>query len=1006
MNKVLQSEKSGISTRQVNYFYSIVRSALLGWAAICLPIQVFSQTGAIDSLETALTKAGHDTIAISIMKDLAEHYYYVDAEKSRIYGERVIALSEKTGYTRGKWDGLNIQGYLHYRNGAYDSAILYFRQGFDLSGDPRYDPQRVFANYWSASSYMGQAKYKEAENFMKKSLELAQQRNLSNDIANGFKGLGMIYYSQGEYRAALAHYLKADSLMRDEISINHGDLLQNIGLIYHVLKNAKPEKEYYLRAREVYRQLGDLYGLSTIELRLGNYEKEYENYKKAETHLLKARDFFEGMNDRQKVGEVINYLGRLYLLTEEYEKAVTYFHEAILILEETSFMVPLCVAYLGLGEAYIETGHPDKAAEALNESRRLSGISHTLPNLAEVLKSLARLYAANGDFKIAYETQLEYQQAADSLAGMRNSEVIHEMEAKYQNERKQREIEKLATASLLKEQKAKTQRNFFFLIIGAVAAAAGALYFMYRIKQKANARLTALDELKSRFFTNISHEFRTPLTLISGPVEERLKNGHLHPGDRIEFEMIKRNSDLLVSLVDQLLDLSKIESGSMQLQAAPGDITNLLRVIASSFGYQAEKKQIAYHVEIPDAQEEAWFDVDAVQKIISNLLSNALKYTPENGVVTFRAALVYGRLEMIFENSGAGIPARELGKVFDRFYQLDGTQYGSGIGLALVKELTELLHGRVRVESAAGKTTFTVVLPLRKEAYAKDELAPAAKEAVAVKEELSPTTPPTEAIEEVMGDEKPLILIIDDNEDVRKFVRSVLEQNYSLIEAAEGASGIALATAQIPDFIISDVMMPGIDGMEVCRRLKTNERTSHIPVILLTAKAGDEHALAGLETGADDYMTKPFNSDMLKVRIRKLIDLRKKLHTRYSQEVVLKPKEISLTPTDVKFLEKVQQVIDLKLPDSAFTAEVFSREMGMSRMHLHRKLKGLTGLSANAFIRAERLKLAANMLRTSGVNVSEIGYAVGFSDPSYFAKCFKEFHQCTPTEFADRREYT
>jgi len=355
----------------------------------------------------------------------------------------------------------------------------------------------------------------------------------------------------------------------------------------------------------------------------------------------------------------------------------------------------------------------------------------------------------------------------------------------------------------------------------------------------------------------------------------------------------------------------------------------------------------------------------------------------------------------------------EQDKVFERFYQLNENKQGVGIGLALVKELVNLHKGKITVESIPNEwTTFKVIIPIHKEVFNEKEI----EDKVAIRstdeeminlEDLDETSK-VDMVTDTSKDsdsqqdlDNPILLIVDDNADIRTYMSTIFKDIYTILTAKNGQEGIDLAIAHIPDIIISDIMMPVKNGIELCNTIKVDERTSHIPIILLTAKAGEENEIEGIKTGADDYVTKPFNEELLQLRVEKLIEGRKKLQERYSQEVILKPKDIAITSVDEQFLQRLQKVLDDKLVESSFSIENFSQAVGMSRMQLHRKLKALTGLSATEFIRSQRLKLAAQLLKKSEINVSQVGYSVGFNDHAYFSKCFKEMYHCTPTEYAN-----
>ncbi|MGB5437990.1 MAG: ATP-binding protein, partial [Maribacter sp.] len=528
------------------------------------------------------------------------------------------------------------------------------------------------------------------------------------------------------------------------------------------------------------------------------------------------------------------------------------------------------------------------------------------------------------------------------------------------------------------------------------------IFTLFRNRTKRNNKLRELDALKSNFFTNITHEFRTPLTLISSPIQEILADPDLSPEKRSHFEMASRNTERLLSLVDQLLDLSKIDSGNRTLQLEKGKITQLIAAWSDSFSYLAKQKAISLDIAIKDKETEVWFDKDALEKIVVNLLGNAIKYTPTKGQIKVKASIENNFLKLHVKNTGQGLTKDEIDNIFNRFHQTNEQNEGAGIGLSLVKELTALHGGSISVKSVKDTwTSFDVTMCTDKSQFKNAVLKnPSAFQKKIPSMVLNPNID-TES-EPPIDNGMPLLLIVEDNADVRLLLSDTFKPNFQVITAKNGAEGIELALEHIPDLIVSDVMMPIKDGVELTKTLKEDERSSHIPIVLLTAKAGDDNELIGLHVGADDYITKPFNKKLLLSKVNSLISLRKKLQLRYSQEVVLRPKDIAISSVDERFLEKVQRVLDENLIESSFNSEAFSKAVHMSRMQLHRKLKALTGLTTSEFVRSQRLKLATHLLKQSQINISEVGYAVGFNDHAYFTKCFRETYQCTPSEFVKK----
>ncbi len=512
--------------------------------------------------------------------------------------------------------------------------------------------------------------------------------------------------------------------------------------------------------------------------------------------------------------------------------------------------------------------------------------------------------------------------------------------------------------------------------------------FVQQQEQAEADRLRELDELKNRLYTNITHEFRTPLTVIMGMAEE------------IEAPKVKRlihrNSNNLLRLINQILDLSKLESGKTSLNLTQADIITYLQYLTESFLSAAETKHIrlSFYPEVPQLVMD--FDEEKIQQIVYNLLSNAIKFTPENGTIIFHAKLLeepeQSMLQLKIQDSGSGIPSEHLAYIFDRFYQVENTnnpnQGGTGIGLALTKELVEYMGGTITVSSQEKQgSLFTVLLPIQKvNALKKGEwkLAPVLDTATAVDE--PPKSPH-------YSSDKPLLLIIEDNADVIEYIETILEKSYEIKSVRNGQAGIDAALEVIPDIIISDIMMPVKNGFEVCKFLKTDQRTSHIPIILLTAKTAKEEQLRGLQHGADAFLTKPFHKEELLIRLEKLVELRKKLQSSYLNDAQPTP----LSKED-EFLQRLRQVITDKLDDSDLSVNDLCRAVKLSHAHLYRKLRALTNQTPVQFIRYIRLQKAKDLLENSDKNISEIAYTVGFADPNYFSRIYHKEMGITPSE--------
>jgi signal transduction histidine kinase/ligand-binding sensor domain-containing protein/DNA-binding NarL/FixJ family response regulator len=526
-------------------------------------------------------------------------------------------------------------------------------------------------------------------------------------------------------------------------------------------------------------------------------------------------------------------------------------------------------------------------------------------------------------------------------------------------------------------------------------------------------KLAELDHLKSRFFANISHEFRTPLTLILGPVGRLKKKMDDHESLQ-DLDIMQRNARRLQKLINQLLNLSRLEAGRMELKAREENIAGLCRMYMQSFESLARQKNIELIFESDREEMLLFVDREMLEDILSNLLSNAFKFTPAGGRIRVSVKELEQEVAIIVEDTGTGIQPERLPRIFDRFYQADDAfskqAEGTGIGLALVQELVRLHRGKTKVESEPGKgTRFSVFFRKGTQHLEPGEIVsgPATLAGI-TQEETGDEEPflPQENGKQSAGAKKklPLVLVVEDNADLRTYIRSYLDTGNRILEAAEGQAGYDTALQTIPDLVITDVMMPGMDGMELCRKLKTDERTSHIPVIMLTALASLENRLEGLETGADDFITKPFEPQELSVRVNNLILQRQRLREKHWRDFELLGRlpGAAAVSLEQQFLQKARKIVEENLSDPGFGVTEFSQAMNLSRVQLHRKLKGLINQPASIFIRTIRLMKAEEMLAAKSGNVSQVAYEVGFNNLSWFAECFRQQFGVLPSDYAGR----
>ena len=536
--------------------------------------------------------------------------------------------------------------------------------------------------------------------------------------------------------------------------------------------------------------------------------------------------------------------------------------------------------------------------------------------------------------------------------------------------------------------------------------------------KRLNEEVLELTHSRLVFFTNISHELRTPLTLIADPVEMLLEDAGIKGKSRELLKMVQRNALALQQLVSNILDFRKIQNGKMELKLYRFDIVKTLTMWVGDFQLTAERKQIRLHLDVDDLKgsHEMIADQEKISRIVFNLLSNALKYTPAGGEIFVSLKDEGANLRLDVRDTGKGISQDEADKIFERFFQAKGSASGTGIGLALVKSFVELHHGEARVESEPGKgSDFIVVIPREQEGDSQvihndvdivdnsvNASASTGKNIVdeSVLQYIDDGDRSRGKVQQLVNENtnRPTVLVIDDNTDIRQYERTLLQDEYVVLEAADGKEGLAVALKEVPDLVICDVMMPVMDGLEFTKQLKTNTATSHIPVIMLTAKNLEEHRAEGYEHGADSYITKPFHSKVLLARIENLLRQRQLLKNLYqgSKEAEKEISEAHLEDRDKQFLKQLQAIIQKNLSDSEFGVEDMGQQIGLSRVQLYRKVKAMTGSSVVDLLRKARLAKARRLLETRSMSVSEVAYEVGFSAPSYFTKCFKDEYGMLP----------
>ena len=957
----------------------------------------------VDSLKRTLSLTQVDSIKIKTLHKLFEEYQKDSLSLAEKIILNAIALSERANERKFQAIGYNLYGSFLRAQSREDSAIVVLNKSLQITEDKNFPVQRSDAlvnigyNYWQKGDFEKAAEYQ----YM--NLKLARDIGDSMRVGNSYIGLGGILSQQGEYTMAMKYYtLASERFLESEDLRAYRVAISNIGYIQRSLENYDSAISYFKKSDSISGIIDDISGKASANYNLSVVYKNTGQLDSALLYNLRGRELYEKLGSRKRISYCYFTLGEIHRKKEDFDQALEAYQESLKLSRAIDDSVQIGYSNMAVADMYDALENSEQSIIHLDNAKTVAQRMQLDILAMDVHERLAERQAKSGDFKGAYGNLLRFAELKDSLYTKEKRELGSEIEAKYQNDQKSKEIALLASekeVQALQINKRVNERNAIIAFAILAFLLAGLLYNQYRIKQKSNKELRELDQLKSNFFANISHEFRTPLTLIKGPIEQLEQNPD-EKLDREDVKMIRRNTNKVLTLVNQLLDLSRIDQGKLQLKPTEGDVYKCLRTAAFSFNSHAAQRNMDYRVEIPNEVLWTTFDRDKLEKVVYNLLSNAFKFSEDGELVALAVSYMNGELEIQVSDSGRGISKEKLPFIFDRFFQVDSSatkdREGSGIGLSLSKDLVELMDGTITVSSEEGKGTyFTFQIPLE-----KIETREATGQKVGMKADVSISKSTAFELPKTDVRDLPQILLVEDNEDMRQFIKSQLLPYYRILEAKNGEQGLKMATTKMPDLLITDLMMPKMDGVELCKKMKTSIETSHIPIIMLTARAGVENKIEGLETGADEYLTKPFNEKELSVRVRNLLEQRRRLREYFGKDQLsVDPAKITINSLDQKFLEQVLDLLEKKHSDPNFGVRQMQEALAISKTHLHSKLKALTNESPGELIRNFRLKQAAQLLSQKADTVSQIAYQVGFNNLSYFAKCFKELYGVSPSSY-------
>ncbi len=923
----------------------------------------------IDSLTTILQKkSATDTITLYRIKELLGLLVRdLQFDLATNYAQKAIKISKELNLEKEEADIYNILGIVHAYKGEYPKALENYRIGlkiFEKAGDK-----------WG--------------------------------VANSHNHIGIVYLYQGNYPEALENYFKGLKIF-EEIDYKKGivNCYNNIGVVYKNQGKYPEALKNYFMSLKIYEEIGDKHGIGMSYNNIGNIYHLQGKYPEALKNHLVALKIKEELGDKHGIASSHNNIGIIYKEQGKYPEALKNYFVFLKVGEEIGDKSGIAQAYNNIGLVEYELNRPVSAQKNFEKALILAKEIGTKSLLKDIYYNFTLADSTLGNYKNAYENYKQYIVYRDSLINEENEKKSLEVSMGYEYDKKAAVIQaELKTKQL--------QRNAAFAGLGVMVVLAVFIVYFFRLRnkkleiEKQNLELQRREmevikeneQFKSRFLTNISHEFRTPLTLINGHVEVLKENGREE--DFSHFDEIEQNGKRLLTLINQLLDLSKMESGQYKLEYKKGNVLNEANMLVQSFYSYAEQHGISLILKQTEkaktlSESPFVYSSEALAVIMTNLMSNAIKYTPSGGSVTAIIDYQNDKLFITIADTGQGISKEHLPKIFDRFYQVDEpgqrTYAGSGIGLALVKELAILHGGNIKVESPdEGGCVFTFWLESSETENIESIDSVEQNTDFLINEEIEVKD------NELQNTELPLLLIIEDQPELRSFIVRNLGEEYRYAEASKGKDGMKLAKELLPDLIISDVMMPDVDGFELCETLKNNVATSHIPIILLTAKAEQKDKLAGLETGADDYLTKPFSLAELKLRVRNILSFKELLRKKFKGSTIPSVEETpELSSRDRKFVEDVTELVEKNISNLQFGVNILAEGVFLSVSQLTRKLKTITGKTPADFIRNIRLEKAIELLK-KGESVTEVAWAVGFEDSIYFSKVFKKHFGFPPS---------
>lgn len=967
------------------------------------PFVLSGQSAFLDSIRQDL-KGTKGSIRIERLYEIAKKNTHASLSDARVLAEEGIQLAQSLNEKK-----LEVKGYLLLADllldlaepTRADSIIL---QAITLAESIGNVDLILDAKY-SQSKILGRlGKRNEAILQLKEIQQVAIDQGDTLMQARALMGIGINHEKLSAFESALQSYYQALPLYKAvgddyRIGITH----TNIGMSFLGLDRNQEALEEFQNALRICEQQADIEGIMINTLNTGVAYQRLRQFDLATAAFQKSLATARKMGSWFDIALLTANLGTTAMDQGKYAEARVFLERACVLKDSLGFQSDIAHTLNSLAKAHYYLKEYDKAAEKAKEAMHLAQQYQQTSDISESHRILSDVYAVQNNFASAFDHLRRHKELNDSVFSEESDKAISNLKIQYETSLKEAQITDLTRENKRRKTTQIIYLGIAFLILLTGASIIYALYLRRTRDKMILAKERELHELQNRFFANISHEFRTPLTLILGPAHN-LRRQFKGTSEESALRTIQKNAERLLMLINQILDLTKFDQKALELKKETFNITRMVEGICSSFDSLAEDRGIDFRYDIAENLTLTG-DIRRLEVVLINLVSNAFKFTPDKGSIRVTAGInkTADAFTIQVRDSGSGIPAENLPRIFDRYYHDDRDAHsdfeGAGIGLALSKHIVDMHGGQISVSSKINEgTVFTVSLPYTPvvETHGMHVLE-VQHETIS-----APQTIPVVDKELATNGEMPIVLLVEDRKDMREYITALLRRNYHVIEAPDAFQGREKAMEHIPDIIISDVMMPRKNGLELCRELKTDMRTSHIPVILLTAKSSPEDRLSGLETEADIYLTKPFIPEELELHLRNLIASRRKIREFYASHHRIEPAKMSFNSVDAQFLDELSKQLELNHPDETFGVEQLADLMHLSRSQLNRKLTALTGHSPNKLIRTYRLKRAYDMISSNTATISEIAFNTGFSSAAYFNKCFVEEFGSTPGEIRNK----